>query len=249
MLWDMASSAGNPGLVMVFADIDNTLVHGASVYLFGMEAWRSGFIKWHHVIPALLHQRSFIRQGETQKRIISTRERGLTIIAGHTVDDFRAVGESAWRRSIEPKVFPEIRATLDQHRMAGHEVWLVSASPQALAEIIARDLGFAGAIGTTLEIVNNVFTGEIVGDLLHGALKADSAIAHAQERGADLAECYAYSDSSADIPLLEAVGNPVAVNPDSALLDHATAKGWPVVWPTGTHRHRARREKTGREKR
>ena len=248
MLSDMAPPDA-PRPVMVFADIDNTLIHGASVYLFGMEAWRSGFIKWHHVIPALLHQRSFIRQGETQKRIKSTRERGQAIVAGHTLENFRTVGESAWRRSIAPKIFPEIQAILTDHVDSGHEVWLVTASPHALAEIIARDLGFAGALGTQLETVDDVFTGEIIGELLHGPLKAEAAISHAKEHGVALSDCYAYSDSIADVPLLEAVGHAVAVNPDHALLRHATERGWPIVWPEGTHRHQARREKKGREKR
>lgn len=245
----MASPDARKSPVMVFADIDNTLIHGASIYLFGMEAWRSGFIKWHHVIPALFHQRSFIRKGETQKRIKSTRERGQAILAGHTVEDFRSVGESAWRRSIARKVFPEIQQILTDHVDSGHEVWLVSASPHALAEIIARDLRFAGALGTTLETIDDVFTGEIVGELLHGPLKAEAAINHATQRGAELQDCFAYSDSFADVPLLEAVGNPVAVNPDHALLRHATAKAWPIMWPYGTHRHQARRERKGREKR
>jgi HAD superfamily hydrolase (TIGR01490 family) len=235
--------------VLVFVDVDNTLVQGATVYMFGVEAWKSGFIRWHSVIPALFHQRSFIRKGETTKRVKSTRERAQALVAGHSVSDFTKVGEMAWRRSIAPKVFPDVQKLLTDHVATGHQVWLLTASPQSLAAIMARDLRFSGAIGTQLEIKDGKYTGEIDGELLHGPVKAAAAIAHAQKHSIDLAACYAYSDSFADVPLLEAVGNPVAVNPDHALLALAIERGWPVFWPEGTTRHQAKRLKKGREKR
>jgi HAD superfamily hydrolase (TIGR01490 family) len=235
--------------VVAFVDVDNTLVRGATVYMFGIEAWKSGFIRWHHVIPALFQQRSFIKKGETTKRVKSTRERAQALSAGHSAADFDQVGESAWRRSIAPKVFPDVLELLTQHTSSGHHVWLLTASPQTLAVIMARDLRLAGALGTTLEIRDGRFTGEIDGELLHGPLKAKAARGLAKSLGADLSQCYAYSDSVADVPLLELVGNPVAVNPDPGLLAIATEKGWPVFWPEGTSRHEKSRAKKGREKR
>ena len=131
-------SAGSP--VVVFVDVDNTLVRGASIYMFAIEAWKSGFIRWHHVIPALFQQRSFIKQGETTKRVKSARERAQALAAGHSLADFTQVGESAWRRSIAPKVFPDVLSELRNHMDAGRQVWLLTASPNVLAGIIARDL-------------------------------------------------------------------------------------------------------------
>lgn len=243
------SSSSHKPPVMVFVDVDNTLVKGASIYMFAVEAWRSGFIKWHHVIPALFHQRSFIRQGETTKRVKSTRERAQALVAGHAVVDFEKVGENAWRRSIAPKIFPDVLAILTDHIASGHQVWLLTASPQALAGIMARDLRLDGAIGTALEVRDGIFTGEIKGEMLHGPLKAEAALAHAREHGVDLSQCHAYSDSIADAPLLEAVGHPTAVNPDPALLRLAEERGWPIMWPEGTTRHQNKRAKKGREKR
>lgn len=240
-------SSGSP--VVVFVDVDNTLVKGASIYMFAIEAWKSGFIRWHHVIPALFHQRSFIKQGETTKRVKSTRERAQALAAGHSAEDFIQVGESAWRRSIAPKVFPDVLSILTKHMESGHQVWLLTASPQSLAAIIARDLRLSGALGTTLEIHDGRFTGEIEGELLHGPIKAEAARELAKSLGADLATCYAYSDSVADVPLLELVGNPVAVNPDPGLLALATERDWSIVWPEGTSRHEKSRTKKGREKR
>lgn len=236
------SSAGS-ARVLVFVDVDNTLVKGASIYMFAIEAWKSGFIKWHHVIPALFQQRYFIRKGETTKRVKSTRERAQALVAGHQVKDFEKVAESAWRRSIAPKVFPEMIERINHHKSQGHEIWLLTASPQGLASVMARDLTLTGAIGTTLEEKDGVFTGEIDGELLHGPLKAKAAVQHALESGVNLAHCYAYSDSAADIPLLESVGHPVAVNPDHTLLAHATELSWPILWPESTNRHQTQRSK------
>ncbi len=236
------SSAGS-ARVLVFVDVDNTLVKGASIYMFAIEAWKSGFIKWHHVIPALFQQRYFIRKGETTKRVKSTRERAQALVAGHQVKDFEKVAESAWRRSIAPKVFPEMIERINHHKSQGHEIWLLTASPQGLASVMARDLTLTGAIGTTLEEKDGAFTGEIDGELLHGPLKAKAAVQHALESGVNLAHCYAYSDSAADIPLLESVGHPVAVNPDHTLLAHATELSWPILWPESTNRHQTQRSK------
>jgi HAD superfamily hydrolase (TIGR01490 family) len=236
------SSAGS-ARVLVFVDVDNTLVKGASIYMFAIEAWKSGFIKWHHVIPALFQQRYFIRKGETTKRVKSTRERAQALVAGHQVRDFEKVAESAWRRSIAPKVFPEMIERINHHKSQGHEIWLLTASPQGLASVMARDLTLTGAIGTTLEEKDGAFTGEIDGELLHGPLKAKAAVQHALESGVNLAHCYAYSDSAADIPLLESVGHPVAVNPDHTLLAHATELSWPILWPESTNRHQTQRSK------
>jgi len=229
--------------VLVFVDVDNTLVKGATLFMFGIEAWKSGYIKWRHVIPALFHQRTFIRKGESATRIASTRERAQALVAGHSVSDFARVAEVSWRRSIAPKVFPDILELLTRHKEQGHQVWLLTASPQGLASVMARDLQLAGAWGTTLVEKDGMFTGEINGELLHGPLKAEKARAHALEVGADLSKCYAYSDSVADTPLLTLVGNPFAVNPDSSLLSHATAENWPIIWPQGAQTHQSSRSK------
>ena len=228
---------------LVFVDVDNTLVKGATIFMFAIEAWKSGYIKWRHVIPALFQQRTFIRKGESPKRVTSTREHAQTLVAGHSVADFDRIAEVAWRRSIAPKVFPDVLQTLQEHQKQGHEVWLLTASPQGLASVMAHDLKLSGAFGTQLMESDGKFTGEINGDLLHGPLKEERAQAFAAEVGADLSQCYAYSDSAADIPLLSLVGHPVAVNPDATLLAHASRAGWPVMWPEASGRSQSGKNK------
>src|SRR6516225_4695928 len=112
--------------------------------------------------------------------------------------------------------------------VAGQRVWLVTATPVELASIIARRLGFTGALGTVAESVDGVYTGRLVGGLLHGEAKVAAIEALALREGLDLARCAAYSDSANDIPMLELVGHPAAVNPDSRLRAQARARGWPV---------------------
>ena len=107
-------------------------------------------------------------------------------------------------------------------------VWLVTAAPIEIASIIARRLGLTGAMGTVAEHVDGVYTGQLVGDLLHGPAKAEAIKALAAREGLDLARCSAYSDSSNDLPMLSLVGDPCAINPDARLRAHARAMGWRI---------------------
>ena len=107
-------------------------------------------------------------------------------------------------------------------------MWLVTASPEDFANLIAENLGFTGAIGTKAEIKDGKYTGNLTGKLLHGKEKAVAITELAKQRGINLKDCYAYSDSYNDLPLLTAVGNPRAINPDAKLRIMAFSQGWPV---------------------
>ena len=107
-------------------------------------------------------------------------------------------------------------------------MWLVTAAPIEIAQIIAKRLGLTGAMGTVAEHENGVYTGRLVGDMLHGPAKAEAVKALAAREGLDLARCSAYSDSYNDVPMLSIVGDPCAINPDSKLRAHARAAGWRI---------------------
>jgi phosphoserine phosphatase len=107
-------------------------------------------------------------------------------------------------------------------------VWLVTATPIELARTIATRLGLTGALGTVSEVRGGVYTGRLEGGPLHGLAKAEAIKALAAQEGLDLSRCWAYSDSSNDIPMLSTVGNPVAVNPDPALRAHAIQNTWRI---------------------
>jgi len=114
------------------------------------------------------------------------------------------------------------------HLDRGQRVWLVTAAPVEIATIIARRLGLTGALGTVSEHEDGVYTGRLVGDMLHGPVKADAVRALAAREHLDLARCAAYSDSHNDLPMLSLVGEPCAINPDAALREHARRVGWRV---------------------
>ena len=123
------------------------------------------------------------------------------------------------------RIWPGTRALAQMHLDQGQRVWLVTAAPIEIAQIIARRLGLTGAMGTVAEHVDGVYTGRLVGDMLHGPAKAEAIKALAAREGLDLRRCSAYSDSSNDLPMLELVGDPCAINPDAKLRAHARAAG------------------------
>ena len=130
--------------------------------------------------------------------------------------------------AVADKIWSGTRALAQQHLDAGERVWLVTATPVELAEIIAGRLGLTGALGTVAESVDGVYTGRLIGDVLHGEAKAAAVRRLAIREGLDFAQCAAYSDSINDMPMLSLVGRPVAVNPDSALRGEARQRGWEV---------------------
>jgi phosphoserine phosphatase len=115
------------------------------------------------------------------------------------------------------------------HQKHDRDTWIVSASPQALVEPLAASLGMTGAVGTRGEIIDGHYTGRLDGPFVYGPGKATAIEKLASDLGYDLGLCYAYSDSISDLPMLEIVGHPVAVNPDSELWAVAGQRGWPVV--------------------
>ena len=152
----------------------------------------------------------------------------LSFIAGHTVAELEEIGREVYDQSIAARVWPGTRALAQRHLDAGEQVWLVTAAPVEVAGIIAARLGLTGALGTTAEHDAGVYTGRLRGNLLHGEAKADAVRSLAVEHGLELAECFAYSDSYNDLPMLSVVGHPCAVNPDGRLRMHAEVHDWRV---------------------
>ncbi|MGP7995819.1 MAG: HAD family hydrolase [Streptosporangiaceae bacterium] len=129
---------------------------------------------------------------------------------------------------ILPHIYDEARALLDRHRDAGEDVIIVSTSGQEMVGPIGALLGAALVIATRMEITEGRYTGQME-FYAYGEAKAQRVRELAAERGYELADCYAYSDSVTDRPMLEAVGRPHAVNPDRALRRLAQQRGWPVL--------------------
>ena len=152
----------------------------------------------------------------------------LNRIAGASVASLDELSSAVLPR-LDSRVRPESRKLVTMHHEEGRDTWIVSASPKRIVEALATALRMTGAIGTAGEIVDGHYTGKLDGPFVYGAGKAEAIEKLASDRGYDLSKSYAYSDSISDLPMMEVVGHPVAVNPDSELEAIARDRAWPVV--------------------
>jgi HAD superfamily hydrolase (TIGR01490 family) len=212
-----------------FFDVDNTLMRGASIYYFarGLAA-RKMFGPMDLAKMAWGQACYRMRGAENADHIDAAREAALAFVAGHRVADIVSLCEEIYDDTMADRIWEGTRELAQRHLEAGQRVWLVTASPVELAGIIASRLGLTGALGTVAESVDGVYTGRLVGGLLHGEAKAAAVEALAAREGLDLARCSAYSDSANDLPMLRLVGHPSVVNPDAELRAEARANHWPV---------------------
>jgi HAD superfamily hydrolase (TIGR01490 family) len=212
-----------------FFDVDNTLMRGASLYHFARGLAARRMFGPADLARITLGQVAFRLRGvENADHIDAAREAALAFVAGHQVGDIVALGEEIYDDTMADRIWEGTRELTQQHLQAGQRVWLVTATPVELADILARRLGLTGALGTIAETADGVYTGRLVGGLLHGQAKAAAITKLASREGLDLSRCSAYSDSANDMPMLELVGHPSVVNPDADLLRTARDRGWPV---------------------
>ena len=212
-----------------FFDLDNTVIQGASLFHLAKGLYRRGFFPTRVILKGLWLQVYFRMVGREKAGHIEDA-RGVTLgfIEGHTVTELTEISNEVYEESIAHRIWPGTRSLAQMHLDVGQQVWLVTAAPVEVAGIIAARLGLTGALGTTAEHLDGVYTGRLKGDLLHGPAKADAVRALAHEHGFDLAHCFAYSDSYNDLPMLSLVGHPCAINPDRRLLSHAEELDWQI---------------------
>jgi HAD superfamily hydrolase (TIGR01490 family) len=165
---------------------------------------------------------------ENSDDVAEGRRKALAFIEGRETAELVALGEEIYDEIIADKIWPGTQALAQMHLDAGQQVWLVTATPYELAHTIAKRLGLTGALGTIAESIDGVFTGRLVGDILHGTGKAHAVRSLAIREGLNLKRCTAYSDSFNDVPMLSLVGTPVAINPDSNLRELARQRGWEI---------------------
>jgi HAD superfamily hydrolase (TIGR01490 family) len=212
-----------------FFDVDNTVMQGASIFHLARGLHRREFFTTRDILGAAWKQAYFRLVGvEDPEHVADARASALSFIAGHTVSELEALGEEIFDERMAHRIWPGTRALAQLHLDQGQRVWLVTAAPIEIATIIARRLGLTGALGTVAEHVDGVYTGALVGEMLHGSAKAVAVRELADRFGLDLERCSAYSDSYNDLPMLSAVGDPCAINPDHRLREHARANGWRI---------------------
>jgi HAD superfamily hydrolase (TIGR01490 family) len=211
-----------------FFDLDRTLISGSSAFSFGIAAWRNKLIPTGELLSDAVNAFTFKLVGATDERSEAVRDRILHAVEGAQQSDLLALNEQIIPRILE-KVRPESRGLIEMHHEAGRETWIVSASPIELVDPLAKALGMTGGIATRSEVRDGRYTGQLDGPFVYGEGKREAIQTLADERGYDLRLSYSYSDSASDLPMMEMVGHPVAVNPDRPLESVAHQRGWPLV--------------------
>jgi HAD superfamily hydrolase (TIGR01490 family) len=208
-----------------FFDLDKTVIAKSSTLAFSRPFYRGGLVNRRAVLKSSFAQFVYLLQGADEDSMDRMRDYLKTLCAGWPVDQVNAIVAETLHELIDPMVYAEAVALFDQHRAAGLDIVIVSSSGEEVVGPIGDMLGVDHVIATRMVVADGKYTGEIA-FYAYGEGKAEAIREVAAERGYDLAQCWAYSDSATDRPMLEAVGNPVAVNPDKSLRRHAAENGW-----------------------
>jgi HAD superfamily hydrolase (TIGR01490 family) len=211
-----------------FFDLDKTLIEGSSALHFGRAAYKNGLLSRRQLVRDVWANLKFRVQGSTDEGTDALRQRILDAIAGQRVVDLQRLGPDVLA-GILPLLYREVLHEAYAHQDAGRPAYIVTAASQELADVLAHVLVLDGGIGMRSEIRDGVYTGRPAGPFTYREGKAEAIREIAAKEGIDLSHSYAYSDSESDLPMMRAVGNPVAVNPDAALEKVARAEGWRIM--------------------
>ena len=212
-----------------FFDLDGTLIPGSATIPLARAAFRAGMVTPPELVRDLRHGVSFLLQGATDERSEAVRDRILAAVTGRSAAEMVSLSEE-FVGDLVTSITPVMSLVLAEHAAAGRDRVVLSASPTEIVSRLADAAGLERGIGTTSELDDDGrYTGRLTGPFCYREGKAEVLRALAEEHGYDLSASYAYTDSASDLPMLEAVGHPVAVNPEPALRDLAEARGWPIV--------------------
>ena len=211
-----------------FFDLDKTILATSSALAFARPFYRGGLIGRSDVIRSAYAQFIFLASGADHDQMETMRRYMSDLVTGWDVAKVREIVAETIDVIIDPAIYDEAVALIEEHRAAGRDIVIISSSGTEVVEPIGERLGVDVAIGTQLVIEDGRYTGEIL-FYAYGEGKAQAMRDLADERGYDLAHCYAYTDSVTDLPMLDIVGHPTAVNPDAELRGIAVERGWPVV--------------------
>jgi HAD superfamily hydrolase (TIGR01490 family) len=207
-----------------FFDLDRTLLRRSSALALAPAFRAAGLISRRQLAKAAAWQALFVLRGASHDAVKRAAVDGLIVLKGFKPEELQVLVAESMERVLRPLVYAESLDLVARHRSRGEPVFIVSATLQEIVQAIADDLDFDGALGTICEVKAGVYTGRAL-----RALHAEEKARCLRELDYDLEASTAYSDSHTDLPFLEAVGHPVAVNPDRALRRIATERRWPVL--------------------
>jgi HAD superfamily hydrolase (TIGR01490 family) len=211
-----------------FFDLDRTIIARSSTLAFGRPFHRGGLISRRAMLKAAYAQFVYLVGGADEAQMSRMRDELTAMVSGWEVAQVRRIVAEALHDLIHPLIYAEAARLIDEHHAAGRDVVVVSSSGEDVVGPIAALVGADRAIATRMVVRDGRYTGEVA-FYAYGPHKAAAIRQLAAERGYVLADCYAYSDSATDLPMLTAVGHPTAVNPDRALRASAEEQGWPVL--------------------
>src|SRR6185436_17704651 len=222
------AAGGGAQRAAAFFDLDRTLMAGSSAYEFARASYRNGLIGRRQLAAGAWANVQFRLKGSTDAATDELRERIASAIEGVRVRDLQRLGPAVLA-GVLPRIYPQMLQVAWQHQDAGRQVYICTAAAHELAEVLAAVLGFDGGIGARSEIRDGVYTGQPDGPFTYREGKAVAMRELAEREGIELDASWAYSDSESDLPMLRAVGHPVAVNPDAALARIAREEGWEIL--------------------
>ncbi|CAL9516009.1 MULTISPECIES: HAD family hydrolase [Streptomyces] len=211
-----------------FFDLDKTVIAKSSTLTFGKSFYQGGLINRRAVLRTAYAQFVYLLGGADHDQMERMREYLSGLARGWDVEQVREIVAETIHDLIDPIIYDEAASLIEKHHLAGRDVVIVSTSGAEVVEPIGRMIGADRVVATRMVVEEGRFTGEIE-YYAYGPTKAEAIRQLAESEGYDLARCYAYSDSATDLPMLEAVGHPHAVNPDRALRKEALARDWPVL--------------------
>jgi HAD superfamily hydrolase (TIGR01490 family) len=212
-----------------FFDLDKTVIARPSMVAFGGPLRRDGLVSRRLLLRALWAQLIYLTLGADERRLARVRDAALRVSRGWEQRRISALVRETLAEVVDPIVYDEAIDLMEMHRDAGRRVFIVSASPEEIVAPLARYLGADEAVATRAVLDDDGRYTGAVELYCYGPEKARILADIAERDGIDLSASYAYSDSATDVPMLEAVGHGVAVNPDRELARIARAAGWDIV--------------------
>jgi HAD superfamily hydrolase (TIGR01490 family) len=211
-----------------FFDLDRTLMAGSSAFEFARASYKAGLTTRRQLAADGWSNLRFRLRGSTDEQTEALKQRVFKSLAGVRVRDLERLAPDVLA-GILPRVYPQMLEVAYAHQDSGRPVYICTAASQEVADLLGTVLRFDGGIGTRSEIVDGYYTGRQAGPFTYREGKAEAIRELAAAEGFDLAESWGYSDSESDLPMLRAVGHPVAVNPDAPLARVAREEGWEVM--------------------
>jgi HAD superfamily hydrolase (TIGR01490 family) len=211
-----------------FFDLDKTIVSRSSSLALSRPLYRAGMVSRGQLLRGAYAQLVYLLVGADEQKMERLKEGMLQLTKGWDRGQVERLVQEVLLDVIDPYVYQEALDLIEMHRSEGRRIYIVSSSPEEVVRPLARHFGVSGVIATRAQVgEDNRYTGELE-FYAYGEQKAEAMRELATRVGLDLAGSYAYSDSATDIPMLAAVGHPVAVNPDKDLRQEAEERGWEI---------------------